>query len=464
MNKNFEHGINKLYGTFTFNMSTSSASSTISIYGTGTSAGCSIVSIPQDKGRKPHIAVITHDQRTLMEIGARQTSIYNFLSQYVGSDLERFSWEERQSMYEEGSYLKCDASLAYTKPTTQQPAIPRIILDTETTGLNPLNDEILQLSIIDNTGNVLIDQLYHPSRNQAWPDAQRIHCISPNKVASMPSIDRDLDAIQSILDRAQQVCAYNAEYDLAFLGELGLHLDKTKVLDTMRLYGNKFHGTPFYKLEKAAAECGFKYQAHNSLEDCRATLVVQAKAEGAPLNRKQIKNLRKETSTQWQHGKYENWFKAQKHQFLHDEILNANPTADLTYSAIGQETVPTPAEDPAIPPITPPSKPNVRHPEALDATMVGGRAGMPPTIVHAKDRRRKHREAHKGIIPFHVRKALNYVLFAFLAVYTLAAFSVLFSNNESPLWAGIIVMLASAALTALEGKHIHKRYWGKKQQ
>lgn len=40
----------------------------------------------------------------------------------------------------------------------------RIVIDTETTGLDPEKDELLQVSIIDDEGNVLFNSLFRPER------------------------------------------------------------------------------------------------------------------------------------------------------------------------------------------------------------------------------------------------------------------------------------------------------------
>lgn len=37
-----------------------------------------------------------------------------------------------------------------------------IVIDTETTGLDPIVDELLQVSIIDNNGNTLFDEFVKP--------------------------------------------------------------------------------------------------------------------------------------------------------------------------------------------------------------------------------------------------------------------------------------------------------------
>ena len=46
-----------------------------------------------------------------------------------------------------------------------------IVLDTETTGLNAAEDELLQVSIIDNEGAVLFDSYIRPTQHTEWAEA-----------------------------------------------------------------------------------------------------------------------------------------------------------------------------------------------------------------------------------------------------------------------------------------------------
>lgn len=157
----------------------------------------------------------------------------------------------------------------------------RVFFDTETTGLSPARDEILQLSIIDEHGNTLWNRKYKPSHVQSWNAAQRIHGISPKDVRKERYITDDITRIQSIFDRADKVYAYNAPFDLKFLNAVGIKIPNSKVIDTMQAYGMQYHNTEYYKLEDAARECGYQYHAHDALEDCKATLVVQNKIDSA---------------------------------------------------------------------------------------------------------------------------------------------------------------------------------------
>ncbi|KAB8292806.1 3'-5' exonuclease [Bifidobacterium avesanii] len=278
----YKRGRNKLHGTVVFNVGVNAVVVPNDPSRSQRFGVCSVESVPQPKGRKPHLVLRDGKGVVVLEVGAQARAAYAALQPLEGCKVRSFSWERKASDIGAGAYLSCRIVEGKRKIAAEEP-IEQIILDTETTGLQPQYDEILQLSIIDGCGNALLNNLYRPKYHDSWPEAQRIHGISPTQVAGKPLIEDDLQTVQDIFDRAQQVCVYNADFDLAFLGELGLRLDRSKVVDTMREYGRRYHSTPYYKLEKAAAECGYRYHAHDALEDCRATLAVQSKLDVKPL-------------------------------------------------------------------------------------------------------------------------------------------------------------------------------------
>lgn len=276
----FRRCIDRLSGVAAFTVGTKMVSGDLPVSGSRRYADCSVESSPQPKGRKPHMVVRNGKGEIVFEVGAQARSAYAVLSEVAGWKLDWISWKEEPSYSGSGTFLRCRIKEPARVVAPDGPPITRIVLDTETTGLHPETDEILQLSIIDGNGGTLHNQLYRPSTVERWSDAQKIHGITPAMVAECGSIEDDRGKIQSILDRAQEICAYNADFDLAFLGRLRLRLDTSKVTDTMKEYGRRYHSTAYYKLEKAASECGYRYHAHDALEDCQATLAVQSKLDG----------------------------------------------------------------------------------------------------------------------------------------------------------------------------------------
>lgn len=157
----------------------------------------------------------------------------------------------------------------------------KIILDCETTGLYVGADEILQLSIIDFDGNILFDEFIKPSRNSDWPEAQRIHGITPDDLKECLCIDVYLSKIQRIIDRCEIIIGYNPYFDLGFLHYAGVNHESKPVIDVMQLFAeiygqwNDYFGDFQWQKLTTMADY-YKYQwkdkAHNSLADCYATL------------------------------------------------------------------------------------------------------------------------------------------------------------------------------------------------
>lgn len=90
-------------------------------------------------------------------------------------------------------------------------------LDLETTGLSFVHDEILSVTIIDEDGIVVLDQLVKPKHKSSWPESEEIHQITPAMVEHMPRIESIMPSIIEIFEKASSVKIYNAKFDMEFL-------------------------------------------------------------------------------------------------------------------------------------------------------------------------------------------------------------------------------------------------------
>lgn len=157
-----------------------------------------------------------------------------------------------------------------------------IIFDVETTGLDVGSDEVVSISIIDDQGNVLFDSLVKPKIKKRWERAERIHRISPFDVENAPFWDDIIPEIEPIFASVDTIIGYNTWFDLGFVPLSFFHL-KT-IIDVMAIfapvygqYDERHNDYKWQTLETAAGYYGYNFNAHNSLEDCKATLFIWQK-------------------------------------------------------------------------------------------------------------------------------------------------------------------------------------------
>lgn len=157
-------------------------------------------------------------------------------------------------------------------------------IDFETTGLKAGEDEVLQVSIIDENYNVLLNAYCRPNNKDSWEDAQAVHGITPLMVANELPFERYVPTVLDILNKADKVIAYNAAFEDSYLKSYGIEVDTEKWIDPMimfaEIYGEWNERKGSYKwqsLTKCATYYGYEFKAHDSLEDVKATLYAYKK-------------------------------------------------------------------------------------------------------------------------------------------------------------------------------------------
>lgn len=177
-----------------------------------------------------------------------------------------------------------------------------VVIDFETTGIDPSFHEILQVSIIDDAENVLINQYCKPKHVFNWPEAYDVNHISPGRVEKCPYFSDVAPYVHDILLRADTVIAYSYPFEPDFLRAYGIDPDDlTWGTDPMKLacksYNKQYHSSRSrMKLTAAAEMIGYTYNPHDALEDVKATLhVYQALQQPGQIAVKRLPEEKKPT-------------------------------------------------------------------------------------------------------------------------------------------------------------------------
>ena len=124
----------------------------------------------------------------------------------------------------------------------------KLILDTETTGLNFENDKIIEIGVIELIDNVLTQNYFHEYINPEKDislSAQKIHGISNEFLTNKPTFS---DIAQKFLNyiRGDTLIIHNADFDINFINKelqnCGFDNIRNHVIDTIKLAKKEFPG------------------------------------------------------------------------------------------------------------------------------------------------------------------------------------------------------------------------------
>lgn len=91
-----------------------------------------------------------------------------------------------------------------------------LFFDLELTGVYT-HDEIISVSIVDATGEVLMDTLVKPRHKKKWNRTEKIHGISPAMVQDAPYLDDIIPAIKDLFARADNIIAFGVSTDYSHI-------------------------------------------------------------------------------------------------------------------------------------------------------------------------------------------------------------------------------------------------------
>jgi DNA polymerase-3 subunit epsilon len=157
-----------------------------------------------------------------------------------------------------------------------------VFLDTETTGVDPRRDEIIELAIVpfdyDPEGRLrAVGAPFVALRQPSQPIPPEITQITgiTNAMAAGQSIDPD--QVAAFIAPAVVIAAHNAAFDRPFVERL-CEAFKVKAwacsMSQVDWAGQGFEGT---KLAYLASQCGFFFDGHRAENDCLAGLEILAR-------------------------------------------------------------------------------------------------------------------------------------------------------------------------------------------
>ncbi len=155
-----------------------------------------------------------------------------------------------------------------------------VVFDTETTGLNPARDDVVQLGAVRIVNERIvagevIDTLVDPGR-PIPQSSSRIHGIDDARVQGAPSIDAVCQRFDRFA-RGAVLVAHNAAFDLAMLQKCGAATFDHPVLDTVLLSAVLFGNEAEHTLDAIAARLDVEIPEearHTALGDAVATAEV----------------------------------------------------------------------------------------------------------------------------------------------------------------------------------------------
>lgn len=203
---------------------------------------------------------------------------YIDLEELLEDDLKKQKEEEELKRQKKEEELKKQKEVKL-KQEMEKRNKETIFINIETTGLD-YDDEILQVTIIDINGTILINKIFQPKHHNSWYEAMQKNFITPEDVKGEEYFDECIDYISNILYKKKYLVCYNYKFLYKFLKKYNIQFNHNIcIFDCMESasgiiahYENTFNYTnsyfPFKTLINTASIFGYKFsnKYFNNLE------------------------------------------------------------------------------------------------------------------------------------------------------------------------------------------------------
>ena len=183
----------------------------------------------------------------------------------------------------------------------------KLILDTETTGLDFEKDRIIEIGIVELRENVLTQNYFHEYINPEIDisiSAQKIHGISNKFLINKPKFN---NIAQKFLDyiKDDTIIIHNADFDTNFINKelqnCGLNSIKNNVIDTIKIAKKEFPGQTVNldSLCKKLSVINTRQDYHGALLD--ATLLSKVYLKLTTGQQENLNFFKNESSVSYKH-------------------------------------------------------------------------------------------------------------------------------------------------------------------
>ena len=172
-----------------------------------------------------------------------------------------------------------------------------VVFDTETTGLDTSNDDIIQIAAIEIVSGVIGESIeYYFATNKELSPTQKIHNIS-NEALDEKSIDKSkgLKSFIQFLSN-DSLLAHNIKFDYAILnsnllreGMCSVNMKNNNLFCTLNL-SRQLYRLPSYKLGDILKSLNIRgVNSHDALDDTKATVNLAIKLSESIQNQFNLK-------------------------------------------------------------------------------------------------------------------------------------------------------------------------------
>lgn len=176
--------------------------------------------------------------------------------------------------------LKSEKKKKQINEEMKKPILDYVIIDCETTGLNPKSNRIIEIAALKVSNGEVVDRfstLINPQKNVTRKITQMTGITNEMLMDAPFEEDVIVDFINFI--DGNVIIGYNVNFDLNFLKETLNRMNRVigivHYVDMLKIARKRVEGVDDYRLETVVKKINPDFQqSHRALDDCSATKII----------------------------------------------------------------------------------------------------------------------------------------------------------------------------------------------